>query len=137
MTLQQISSVVRQIVAVVATIFGVLTATIPALHLPVAVSAILTAWGPVILGLEHYLSDPSTGNLLPAPAPPPASASSASSPMVTAGQLAEQITALINRLEADLAPSAPAKAPIPPPPPAPPAPPAAPGVQVPPPAPAG
>lgn len=66
MTVQAISSIVRQVLAVLVSIYGVLTAVVPALHLPVAVSTALTAFGPTMLLLEHYLSDPSTGT--PAPA---------------------------------------------------------------------
>lgn len=62
MTKQSAASVIRQVVAVIATIFGVLSASVSTLHLPVAVSAILTAAGPVILAIEHYVGDPSTGS---------------------------------------------------------------------------
>lgn len=58
---QQISSILRQLLGIVATVFGVLTASTSSLHLPVAISSILTAAGPIILTVEHYLSDPSTG----------------------------------------------------------------------------
>lgn len=61
MTVQSVSSIVRQVLAVLVSIYGVLTAVVPSLHLPVAVSTALTAFGPVMLLLEHYLSDPSTG----------------------------------------------------------------------------
>jgi hypothetical protein len=66
--LQRYASIARQVLAVLSTVFGVLTASVSALHLPPAVSAILTAAGPVILAVEHYVSDPSTGT----PAAPPA-----------------------------------------------------------------
>lgn len=69
---QSLASIARQVVAVVATVFGILTASVSALHLPVSVSAILTATGPVILALEHYLGDPSTGTPAPPAAPPAA-----------------------------------------------------------------
>jgi hypothetical protein len=61
MTVQSVSSIVRQVLAVLVSVYGVLTAVVPALHLPVAVSSVLTAFGPTMLLLEHYLSDPSTG----------------------------------------------------------------------------
>ena len=61
MTFQSIASIVRQILAVLVTIYGVLSATVSALHLPPAISAVLTAVGPVLLTVEHYLGDPSTG----------------------------------------------------------------------------
>ena len=68
MTTQQISSIVRQVLAVLVTVYGILSATQQSLHLPTAVSAVLVAFGPIMLSLEHYLSDPSTGT---APAPDP------------------------------------------------------------------
>jgi hypothetical protein len=60
-TKQSLASIARQVLAVVATVFGILTQSDSALHLPVSVSAILTAMGPVILAIEHYVADPSTG----------------------------------------------------------------------------
>ena len=63
MTTQSVASVIRQVLAVLVTVYGVLTASVTALHLPVAVSAVLTAFGPLILLLEHYVADPSTGTL--------------------------------------------------------------------------
>jgi hypothetical protein len=60
-TKQSVASIVRQVIAVAASIYGVLSASIGQLHLPPAVSAILTAAGPVILAVEHFVSDPSTG----------------------------------------------------------------------------
>lgn len=68
MTVQSVSSVIRQVLGVVATAFGIITASVSSLHLPPAVSAILTAAGPIILAIEHYVSDPSTGTTN---APPP------------------------------------------------------------------
>jgi len=61
MTVQALSSIIRQIVAVAAVVMGALTASLSAIHLPTAVSAVLTAAGAVILAIEHYVSDPSTG----------------------------------------------------------------------------
>jgi hypothetical protein len=61
MTVQSVSSVVRQVLAVLVSVYGVLSASVTALHLPPAVSAILTAFGPVLLTVEHYVGDPSTG----------------------------------------------------------------------------
>ena len=66
--MQRIASIARQVVAVLATIYGILTASVTALHLPPAVSAALVAAGPIILAVEHYVSDPSTGT--PAPKAP-------------------------------------------------------------------
>ena len=61
MTSQQISSIIRQVLAIVVSVYGVLSATLSALHLPVSVSTVLVAAGPVIFAIEHYVSDPSTG----------------------------------------------------------------------------
>jgi hypothetical protein len=61
MTTQQISSLGRQVLAILGIVFGVLTQSVGSLHLPVAISSILTIGGAVILAVEHYLSDPSTG----------------------------------------------------------------------------
>jgi hypothetical protein len=58
---QSLASVARQALAVLGIVFGVLTQAIGSLHLPVAVSSILTIGGAVILAVEHYVSDPSTG----------------------------------------------------------------------------
>jgi tetrahydromethanopterin S-methyltransferase subunit C len=63
---QSVASIARQILAILGIVFGVLTQSIGSLHLPVAVSSILTIGGAVILAVEHYVSDPSTGT----PAPP-------------------------------------------------------------------
>jgi hypothetical protein len=58
---QAIAAVTRQIVAVLASIYGIASTHISAIHLPPAVAAILTAAGPVILAIEHFVGDPSTG----------------------------------------------------------------------------
>ena len=63
---QSISSVARQVLAIIGIIMGVVTASVTQLHLPTAVSSILVVVGGVILAIEHYVSDPSTGT----PAPP-------------------------------------------------------------------
>ena len=64
MSSQQISSIIRQVLAVVVSIYGVLSACVASLHLPVVVSAVLTAMGPLMLTIEHYVSDPSTGRAI-------------------------------------------------------------------------
>jgi hypothetical protein len=56
MTLQAVSSVARQVLAVLVSVYGVLSASVAQLHLPPAVSAVLTAFGPVILAIEHAVS---------------------------------------------------------------------------------
>lgn len=62
MTTQSVASVVRQVLAVLVSVYGVLSASIGQLHLPPAVSAILVSFGPVLLSIEHFVGDPSTGN---------------------------------------------------------------------------
>jgi hypothetical protein len=61
MTTQSVASVVRQVLAVLVSVYGVLTASVTALHLPPAVSTALVAFGPVLLSIEHFVADPSTG----------------------------------------------------------------------------
>ena len=58
---QRLGAVVRQILALAAVTMGVLTASVTSLHLPTAVSSILVVVGGVIMAIEHYVSDPSTG----------------------------------------------------------------------------
>ncbi len=66
---QRIASIVRQVLAVAVTLYTVIATNQGSLHLPTAVTAALTAFGPVILAIEHYTADPSTGTT-PPPAPP-------------------------------------------------------------------
>ena len=58
---QSISSVARQVLAIAGIVMGVLTASVTQLHLPTAVSSILVVGGSIILAIEHYVGDPSTG----------------------------------------------------------------------------
>lgn len=55
---------VRLVLAGVVSVYGVVASVdhYPGVHLPVAVAAVLTAVGPVMLGIQHYLADPSTGS---------------------------------------------------------------------------
>jgi hypothetical protein len=62
---QRLGSFFRQALAVLGIVFGVLTQSVQGLHLPVAVSSIITIGGAVILAIEHYVSDPSTGTTPP------------------------------------------------------------------------
>ena len=62
MTPQAVSSVARQIIAVVTFVFGIVTAAVSTWHIPVAVSAVMTAVGGSIIAVEHYVSDTSTGS---------------------------------------------------------------------------
>ena len=57
---------IRQALAIAAIVMGALTAALSGIRLPPAVSAVLAAAGAVVLAIEHYVSDPSTGT----PAPP-------------------------------------------------------------------
>ncbi|HEV3370889.1 MAG TPA: hypothetical protein VG074_15085 [Acidimicrobiales bacterium] len=68
---QSTAAIGRQILAILGIIFGVLTQSVTALHLPVAVSAVLTVGGTLVIAIEHYVGDPSTGTPAPAPPPPP------------------------------------------------------------------
>jgi tetrahydromethanopterin S-methyltransferase subunit C len=65
---QSASSIVRQILGYLGIIFGVLTQSVTAMHLPVAISSVIAIGGAVIIAIEHYVSDPSTGT---PPTPPP------------------------------------------------------------------
>ena len=64
-TKQSAASVLRQVLAIAGIVMGVLTASVTSLHLPVVMSTILTVAGAVILAIEHYVSDPSTGTTPP------------------------------------------------------------------------
>ena len=71
MNTQRIGSIVRQVLAVLVSVYGVLTACVASLHLPPSVSTILVAAGPIMLAIEHYVSDPSTGTTATVAAPGP------------------------------------------------------------------
>lgn len=59
---QSVASVARQILAILGIVFGVLTQSVTSLHLPIAISTAITVGGAVILAIEHYVADPSTGS---------------------------------------------------------------------------
>lgn len=65
---QSVAAIARQGLAILGIVFGVLTQSVGAMHLPVAISSIITVGGAVLLAVEHYVADPSTGT--PAPKPP-------------------------------------------------------------------
>lgn len=74
MNIQRVAAVARQVIAYAALVVGPLTAAVPAMHLPAPVSAVITAVGGVIVVVEHYVGDPSTGTTtaaLPAPGAAP------------------------------------------------------------------
>ena len=60
-TVQSISSIFRQFLAILGIIFGILTQSVGALHLPTVASAWLGVGGVIVLAIEHYVSAPSTG----------------------------------------------------------------------------
>jgi hypothetical protein len=68
---QRTASVLRQVLAVLALVFGALTQAVATIKIPPAASVVMGIFGTVILGLEHYVSDPSTGST-PAPTARPA-----------------------------------------------------------------
>jgi hypothetical protein len=55
---QRIAAIARQAAAITAVVLG----AIPGLHLPLAVQVPLITIGGLLLVVEHFLSDPSTGN---------------------------------------------------------------------------
>ena len=58
---QRVGSVLRQVLAIAGIVFGILTQSVSSLHLPPAVSSIMLIAGSVLVAIEHYVSDPSTG----------------------------------------------------------------------------
>jgi hypothetical protein len=93
-TPQSLASILRQVGAIAAVVMGVLTAALSGIHLPAAASTALTVAGALILGIEHYVSDPSTGTtpakvssvVAAAPVPPPAAVPAAAVPAAPVGQ---------------------------------------------------
>lgn len=61
MNVQRVAAIVRQVVAIAALIIGPLTAAVSSMKLPPAVSAVITSAGVIILAIEHFVSDPTTG----------------------------------------------------------------------------
>ena len=71
MTIPLSGATLRQLLAIVVSVYGVLSAASVAPHLPAYITTVMTAFAPVILILQHYLADPSTGNpVTQDPAPP-------------------------------------------------------------------
>jgi hypothetical protein len=70
MTVQSLASIVRQVVAVAAVVMGALTASLSSIKLPTAVSTVLVVAGAVIIAIEHYVGDPSTGSTAETPTVP-------------------------------------------------------------------
>lgn len=62
---------IRLVIAGVVSVYGIVASVDHAsgVHLPAAVAAVLTAAAPVMLALQHWLSDPSTGNPTTPPVP--------------------------------------------------------------------
>lgn len=70
MNTQSVTSVARQVLAIISVAMGVVTASVTSLHLPTAVSSILVVVGGVLLAIEHYVADPSTGTAVVGQVPP-------------------------------------------------------------------
>jgi hypothetical protein len=66
---QPTAALLRHILLFIVSAFGIITQSVTALHLPLAVSSVMTAAYPVLLFIEHFVADPSTGTPTP-PAPP-------------------------------------------------------------------
>jgi hypothetical protein len=81
MTVQSVASIFRQILAIAGIVFSVLTQSVTALHLSASESAILGVAGALILAIEHYVADPSTGTTATG-APTPATPASPGAPVV-------------------------------------------------------
>lgn len=81
MNTQPIASIARQLLAIAGIVMGVLTASDSAIHLPAGISAIFVTAGAIILAIEHYVADPTTGTGVPTSTPtPPTSAAPAAPP---------------------------------------------------------
>lgn len=63
---QAVASIIRQLAAIASMVLG----AIPATDLPASVRVPLVAAGGILLSIEHYNSDPSTGNPVPPTTPP-------------------------------------------------------------------
>jgi hypothetical protein len=81
-TQQSFWSILRQVLAIVSLVFAALTQALQSIKLSPAASVVLGVFGTVILGLEHYVADPSTGS--PTPPTPPAPAPPVPAPPVAA-----------------------------------------------------
>ena len=58
---QRIGSLVRQLLALLGLVTAIVTQSDSSLHLPVAVSTAIALVSGILLSIEHYVSDPSTG----------------------------------------------------------------------------
>lgn len=75
MSTQQIASIARQVGGMIVSIYGILTLTAHNLNIHSGpASAVLVAVGPIILAIEHYVADPSTGTPVVPPTPVKATA---------------------------------------------------------------
>jgi hypothetical protein len=69
-TKQSAASIIRQVLAIAAIVVAAISTSANSIHLPPIGSAILGLAGTIIIGIEHYVGDPSTGTpTTPAPAP--------------------------------------------------------------------
>lgn len=76
---QPFASILRQIAAVAAVVIGALQTTNV---IPGSYGWVLTAIGGIVLAVEHYVSDPSTGTTPAAPTPTVVTATNTVSPSV-------------------------------------------------------
>ena len=58
---QRVGSLVRQLLALLGLVTAIVTQSDSSLHLPVAVSTAIALVSGILLSIEHYVSDPSTG----------------------------------------------------------------------------
>jgi len=66
---QRVGSLVRQLLALLGLVTAIVTQSVGSLHLPVAVSTAIALVSGILLSIEHYVSDPSTGTTVPVPTP--------------------------------------------------------------------
>lgn len=93
-TKQSLAAVIRQILAIAALIMGPLTQALPSLHLPTLESAAITLFGGILLSIEHYVGDLSTGNM------PPPPVVTAPDPAVIKGMVDQELARLASSLTA-------------------------------------
>jgi len=67
-TKQSAASIIRQILAIAAIVVAAVSTSANSIHLPPIGSAILGLAGAIIIGIEHYVGDPSTGTPTAVPA---------------------------------------------------------------------
>ena len=63
-----IVAILRQVLAYLGVIFGILSQSVGSLHLPVAVATAIIAASGLLVSVQHYVANPTTGT--PAVTPP-------------------------------------------------------------------